>query len=173
MEVVRRELLTQTYELFIVLFLKGNSQISNTVLYSPFSICLQKIKKKTTTTATGRGNVFFSCWVTFFLIALFLLFRLSDEVWSKRVTPICSTPQTLVAAFDLLVALCRGCVQNLKVLADILVDFYYSGNYRVVCRVLSCLNDWCLVWSVIWLVAVISKRTYRACNESELANHRS
>ena len=43
-------------------------------------------------------------------------------------TPICSTPQTLVASFDLLVALCRGCVQNLKVLADILTDFYYSGN---------------------------------------------
>ena len=53
---------------------------------------------------------------------------LPDEVWSKRVTPICSTPQTLVAAFDLLVALCRGCVQNLKVLSDILCDFYYSGK---------------------------------------------
>ncbi|XP_068731970.1 ubiquitin carboxyl-terminal hydrolase 9X-like isoform X1 [Montipora capricornis] len=52
----------------------------------------------------------------------------SDEVWSKRVTPICSTPQTLVAAFDLLVSLCRGCVQNLVVLADTLADFYYSGE---------------------------------------------
>ncbi|CAH3106557.1 unnamed protein product [Porites lobata] len=59
----------------------------------------------------------------------------SDEVWSKRVTPICSTPQTLVAAFDLLVALCRGCVQNLKVLSDILCDFYYSGEDAV-------LNEW-------------------------------
>lgn len=53
---------------------------------------------------------------------------LIDEVWNKRVTAICSTPPTLVAAFDLLVALCRGCVQNLQVLADILTDFYYSGN---------------------------------------------
>ena len=46
-------------------------------------------------------------------------------------TPICSTPQTLVAAFDLLVSLCRGCVQNLVVLADILADFYYSGNGKL------------------------------------------
>lgn len=52
----------------------------------------------------------------------------SDDVWNKRVTAICSTSPTLVAAFDLLVALCRGCVQNLKVLADILTDFYYSGE---------------------------------------------
>ncbi|XP_078379070.1 ubiquitin carboxyl-terminal hydrolase 9X-like isoform X2 [Oculina patagonica] len=52
----------------------------------------------------------------------------SDEVWNKRVTAICSTPPTLVAAFDLLVALCRGCVQNLRVLADILTNFYYNGE---------------------------------------------
>lgn len=51
-----------------------------------------------------------------------------DDVWNKRVTAICSTQTTMVAAFDLLVALCRGCVQNLKVLADILTDFYYSGK---------------------------------------------
>lgn len=52
----------------------------------------------------------------------------NDDVWNKRVTAICSTQTTMVAAFDLLVALCRGCVQNLKVLADILTDFYYSGE---------------------------------------------
>ena len=51
-----------------------------------------------------------------------------DDVWNKRVTAICNTPPTLVAAFDLLVALCRGCVQNLRVLADTLTDFYYSGK---------------------------------------------
>ncbi|EDO35056.1 predicted protein [Nematostella vectensis] len=53
------------------------------------------------------------------------------DVWNRRVVPVCSTPATLVAGFDLLVALCTGCVQNLRLLADMLLDMYYSDNSSV------------------------------------------
>lgn len=49
------------------------------------------------------------------------------ELPSDQAVPVCSTPQTMVAAYDLLVALCTNCVQNLKVVADMLLQMYYSG----------------------------------------------
>ena len=44
------------------------------------------------------------------------------------VIPVCTTPPTITAAFELLVALCINCVPNMKVVADTLTDMYYSGN---------------------------------------------
>ncbi|XP_071799117.1 ubiquitin carboxyl-terminal hydrolase 9X-like isoform X1 [Asterias amurensis] len=44
------------------------------------------------------------------------------------IRPICYTPPTTNAAFDLLVALCNNCVPNLKMVAETLTDMYYSGT---------------------------------------------
>ncbi|XP_030838236.1 probable ubiquitin carboxyl-terminal hydrolase FAF-X isoform X3 [Strongylocentrotus purpuratus] len=44
------------------------------------------------------------------------------------VIPVCTTPPTINAAFDLLVALCMNCVPNLKLVTDTLTDMYYSAG---------------------------------------------
>ncbi|CAH1782281.1 unnamed protein product [Owenia fusiformis] len=54
--------------------------------------------------------------------------KMNGELPSEQAIPICSTPLTITAAFDLLVSLCTGCVQSLKVLADMLTGMYYQGT---------------------------------------------
>ena len=51
------------------------------------------------------------------------------ELPSEQAIPVCSSTQTSNAAFDLLVALCTGCVSNLRCLSDILLDMYYAGEW--------------------------------------------
>ena len=53
----------------------------------------------------------------------------NGEFPSEQATPVCSAPPTVIAAYDLLVALCTGCVHNLRALAAMLIDMYYSGKY--------------------------------------------
>ena len=65
-----------------------------------------------------------------------------DEVWSRPVNPICSSPPTLIAGFDLLVTMCTGCVQNMQYLSDVLCSMYYSGNVNV-------LPEWVTLWGLI------------------------
>lgn len=48
--------------------------------------------------------------------------------------PVCSTPQTQAAAFDLLVALCVGCVSNCRQLVSMLTDMFYSGKQAIMRR---------------------------------------
>ena len=45
------------------------------------------------------------------------------------VVPICTQPLTINAAFELLVAMCVNCVANLRMVADMLTDMYYSGEF--------------------------------------------
>lgn len=52
----------------------------------------------------------------------------NGEFPSEQATPVCSAPLTVIAAYDLLVALCTGCVPNLKALASMLIEMYYSGK---------------------------------------------
>lgn len=54
--------------------------------------------------------------------------KLNGEFPTDQATPVCSSPATVIAAYDLLVALCTGCVPNLKSLAAMLIDMYYSGK---------------------------------------------
>lgn len=42
--------------------------------------------------------------------------------------PVCATPPTVIAAFDLLVAQCTNCVPNLKCLAHMLLEMFYNGK---------------------------------------------
>lgn len=50
------------------------------------------------------------------------------ELPSDQAIPVCSTPLTLIAAFNLLVALCTDCVQNLRCLSEMLIEMYYAGE---------------------------------------------
>ncbi|KAK7089931.1 ubiquitin carboxyl-terminal hydrolase 9X-like isoform X2 [Littorina saxatilis] len=50
------------------------------------------------------------------------------EFPAEQMVPVCSSSLTVIAAFDLLVALCTGCVQNLKFLASMLMEMYYTNE---------------------------------------------
>ena len=50
----------------------------------------------------------------------------------EEVNPICTSPSTLTAAYDVLVALCTGCVFNLKLTSDTLIEMFYSNNESLV-----------------------------------------
>lgn len=49
-------------------------------------------------------------------------------IYSGDVDAICQTPSTLEAAFDLIVALCIGCVPNLKYICDSLIEMFYLDH---------------------------------------------
>ncbi len=53
---------------------------------------------------------------------------LKNELPSDQAIPVCATPLTVNAAFDLLVSLCTGCVQNLRTLSDMLLEMYYTSK---------------------------------------------
>ncbi|XP_052826881.1 probable ubiquitin carboxyl-terminal hydrolase FAF-X, partial [Octopus bimaculoides] len=46
----------------------------------------------------------------------------------EQAVPVCTTPATVTAAFDLLVSLCTRCVKNLKCLANMLIDMFYTDE---------------------------------------------
>ncbi|XP_050542237.1 probable ubiquitin carboxyl-terminal hydrolase FAF-X isoform X2 [Daktulosphaira vitifoliae] len=45
-----------------------------------------------------------------------------------EVTPVCKSPNSTNAAFDLIISLCVGCVKNLKLTVDILNQYFYSEH---------------------------------------------
>ena len=51
------------------------------------------------------------------------------EFTMEHAVPVCSSPHTVLAAYDLLVALCMECVQNLEFLAHMIIEMYYTGTY--------------------------------------------
>lgn len=51
----------------------------------------------------------------------------SGEFPTEQAIPVCSTPASINAGFELLVALAVGCVRNLKQIVDTLTDMYYLG----------------------------------------------
>ncbi|KAK7872586.1 hypothetical protein R5R35_013810 [Gryllus longicercus] len=57
---------------------------------------------------------------------LMLHLQRTGELASEQALPVCSTPLTVNAAFDLLVGLCVGCVPNMKLLVHMLTDMFYS-----------------------------------------------
>ncbi len=59
----------------------------------------------------------------------------SMDLLSDQAIPVCSTPLTIIAAYDLLVALCTNCVPNLKVVAEMLHEMYYSGGGNISCNI--------------------------------------
>lgn len=55
----------------------------------------------------------------------------SGEFPTEQAIPVCSTPASINAGFELLVALAVGCVRNLKQIVDTLTDMYYLGKGMV------------------------------------------
>ncbi|KAK3543073.1 hypothetical protein QTP70_010537 [Hemibagrus guttatus] len=58
---------------------------------------------------------------------VYLQYMKSGEFPPEQAIPVCSTPATITAGFELLVALAVGCVRNLRQIVDTLTDMYYSG----------------------------------------------
>uniref|UniRef100_A0AAR2KQL9 USP domain-containing protein n=1 Tax=Pygocentrus nattereri TaxID=42514 RepID=A0AAR2KQL9_PYGNA len=58
---------------------------------------------------------------------VYLQYMKSGEFPTEQAIPVCSSPATITAGFELLVALAVGCVRNLKQIVDTLTDMYYSG----------------------------------------------
>ncbi|XP_039296311.1 LOW QUALITY PROTEIN: probable ubiquitin carboxyl-terminal hydrolase FAF-X [Nilaparvata lugens] len=57
---------------------------------------------------------------------LMLHLQRTGELIGEQAVPVCSQPQTLGSAFDLLATLCVGCVPNMKLLTNMLTDMFYS-----------------------------------------------
>lgn len=60
---------------------------------------------------------------------LMLQLTRTGQMSSEPSVPVCSTPQTQAAAFELLIALCVGCVPNCRQLVTMLTDMFYSGEF--------------------------------------------
>lgn len=61
--------------------------------------------------------------------AMVVIQRSSNKnVHIEETNPICSSPATLAAAFDVLVALCTGCVSNLQIVSQTLTDMFYTED---------------------------------------------
>lgn len=52
----------------------------------------------------------------------------NGELPAEQAIPVCSSPATINAGFELLVALAVGCVRNLKQIVDSLTEMYYIGT---------------------------------------------
>ncbi len=58
-----------------------------------------------------------------------LTFRETGEIpMVGEPRPVCRSPATVSAAFDLLVGLCTGCSPNLKVVVQMLLDMFFTGK---------------------------------------------
>ncbi|RZF36782.1 hypothetical protein LSTR_LSTR013963 [Laodelphax striatellus] len=57
---------------------------------------------------------------------LMLHLQRTGELIADQAVPVCSMPQTLASAFELLATLCVGCVPNMKLLVNMLTDMFYS-----------------------------------------------
>lgn len=60
---------------------------------------------------------------------VYLQYMKSGEFPTEQAIPVCSTPASINAGFELLVALAVGCVRNLKQIVDTLTDMYYLGRH--------------------------------------------
>ncbi|XP_072539942.1 ubiquitin carboxyl-terminal hydrolase 9X-like isoform X4 [Salminus brasiliensis] len=58
---------------------------------------------------------------------VYLQYMKTGEFPAEQAIPVCSSPATINAGFELLVALAVGCVRNLKQIVDTLTDMYYQG----------------------------------------------
>lgn len=62
---------------------------------------------------------------------LMLHLQRTGELIPDQAVPVCSTPQSLNSACELLVSLCVGCVPNMKLLTAMLTDMFYSGKSHI------------------------------------------
>ncbi|XP_061917685.1 probable ubiquitin carboxyl-terminal hydrolase FAF-X isoform X1 [Entelurus aequoreus] len=58
---------------------------------------------------------------------VYLQYMKSGDFPTEQAIPVCSSPASINAGFELLVALAVGCFRNLKQIVDTLTDMYYLG----------------------------------------------
>nr|XP_055233185.1 probable ubiquitin carboxyl-terminal hydrolase FAF-Y isoform X6 [Gorilla gorilla gorilla] len=68
---------------------------------------------------------------------VYLQYLRSGELPAEQAIPVCSSPVTINAGFELLVALAIGCVRNLKQIVDCLTEMYYMGTAITTCEALT------------------------------------
>ncbi|KAL4667321.1 hypothetical protein H8959_006010 [Pygathrix nigripes] len=68
---------------------------------------------------------------------VYLQYLRSGELPAEQAVPVCSSPVTINAGFELLVALAIGCVRNLKQIVDCLTEIYYIGTAITTCEALT------------------------------------
>lgn len=62
---------------------------------------------------------------------VFLQYAKTGEFPVVQPIPVCCSPASVNAAFELLVALAVGCVHNLKKIVDTLTEMYYRGTFML------------------------------------------
>ncbi|KAM4798316.1 ubiquitin carboxyl-terminal hydrolase 9X-like isoform X3 [Urocitellus parryii] len=67
----------------------------------------------------------------------YLQYMRNGELPAEQTVPVCSSPSTINAGFELLVALAVGCVRNLKQIVDCLTEMYYIGTAITTCEALT------------------------------------
>ncbi|CAH7488181.1 probable ubiquitin carboxyl-terminal hydrolase FAF-X [Phodopus roborovskii] len=67
----------------------------------------------------------------------YLQYMRSGELPAKQAVPVCGSPATVNAGFELLVALAFGCVRNLKQIVNCLTEMYYISTTRTTCETLT------------------------------------
>jgi len=60
------------------------------------------------------------------------VYKQTGEMPMSPVNPVCCSGPTFMAAFDLLVGLCTGCVPNLKLVAHMLIEMFHSDKVNYV-----------------------------------------
>ncbi|KAL1764518.1 ubiquitin specific peptidase 9, Y chromosome, partial [Sigmodon hispidus] len=60
----------------------------------------------------------------------YLQYMRSGELPAKQAVPVCGSPATVNAGFELLVALAFGCVKNLKQIVNCLIEMFYTNTTR-------------------------------------------
>uniref|UniRef100_A0A452GKF3 ubiquitinyl hydrolase 1 n=1 Tax=Gopherus agassizii TaxID=38772 RepID=A0A452GKF3_9SAUR len=68
---------------------------------------------------------------------VYLQYMRNGELPAEQAIPVCSSPATINAGFELLVALAVGCVRNLKQIVDTLTEMYYIGTAITTCEALT------------------------------------
>nr|XP_055125663.1 probable ubiquitin carboxyl-terminal hydrolase FAF-Y isoform X3 [Symphalangus syndactylus] len=68
---------------------------------------------------------------------VYLQYLRSGELPAEQAVPVCNSPITVSAGFELLVALAIGCVKNLKQIVDCLTEMYYMGTAITTCEALT------------------------------------
>jgi ubiquitin carboxyl-terminal hydrolase 9/24 len=63
---------------------------------------------------------------------VYLQYMKSGEFPTEQAIPVCSSPASINAGFELLVALSVSCVRNLKQIVNMLTDMYYLGIHRFI-----------------------------------------
>ena len=63
---------------------------------------------------------------------MYTVYKQTDKMHMGEVNPICSTGPTLLGAFELLVALSKGCLQNLTEVSRMLTEMFYTDKEDII-----------------------------------------